>query len=160
EVAPLARKLTKEMTGMVVRRGTDVALSALAAGMEPTDVAPLANALADKMAQARGAEVGLWVSTFAAMASRLSPADAGPLARALAGRLTGELDLQEREPLARALLALADRLGPADAAFLASTLAEWVLSPDRPPYFERLAYALTERVSDTDRLTQLRTHGL
>jgi hypothetical protein len=62
--------------------------------------------------------------------------------------------------LARALTALADRLGPADAAFLASKLAEWVLSADRPPHFERLAYALTERVSDTDRLTQLRAHGL
>src|SRR5262249_6378457 len=49
EVAPLARKLTKEMTGMVVRRGTDVALSALAAGLEPTDAAPLAHALANKM---------------------------------------------------------------------------------------------------------------
>jgi hypothetical protein len=35
-----------------------------------------------------------------------------------------------------------------------------VLSADRLPHFERLAYALTERVSDTDRLTQLRAHGL
>jgi hypothetical protein len=114
------------------------ALGALAARMNPTDAATLANRLATvvekQMKEAGLYDVGTLSDALVALAARMSPTDA----TTMAARLTTDLENGEKsyhpphlESLGSGLAALAARMSPTDAATLAARVTTALEAPQR-----------------------------